>query len=91
MRNFKKQIIIIYIYFILFLLIGKTYVEVNLPNLFSMLFQPISFFLLFILCFRLNKEFKERRKKKKELLDTIIIIMMVYGIIYFLSGLLFTL
>ncbi len=90
MRNFNKKITIIYILFIIYLLIGKVFIQNNLPQIYDNFYQP--FFLIFLsfLSYKISKDTKKNNKYKKDLLETIIIIMMIYIILYFTSGLLFT-
>lgn len=90
MKKFNKKVFVIYVYLIVFLLIGKIIIEPNYWNIYMNIYQPFGLFILSILCYILNREGKDYLKKKKALLETILIIMMFYGIIYFLSGLLFT-
>lgn len=90
MRNFNKKITIIYILFIIYLLIGKVFIQNNLPQIYDNFYQP--FFLIFLsfLSYKISKDTKKNNKYKKDLLETITIIMMIYIILYFTSGLLFT-
>lgn len=89
MNKFNKKNIIIYIFLIIYLIIGKFFLEPNYFNLYSNLYNPIILFIIALLTFFFNKNNIDRFKKKKDLLETIIIIMMFYMIIYFVSGLFF--
>lgn len=90
MKKFNKKVLVIYFYLVCFLLMGKIFVEPNYSDLYIYIYQPFNLIILFFLSYKLNFEGKDYFKKKKALLEIIIIIMMIYGIIYFLSGLLFT-
>lgn len=90
MKKFNKKVFILYIYLICFLIIGKIFIEPNYWDLYINIYQPFNLIILTFLAYNLNKDGKDYFKKKKSLLEIIIIIMMIYGIIYFLSGLFFT-
>ena len=62
MRNFNKKITIIYILFIIYLLIGKVFIQNNLPQIYDNFYQP--FFLIFLsfLSYKISKDTKKATK-----------------------------
>ena len=64
MRNFNKKITIIYILFIIYLLIGKVFIQNNLPQIYDNFYQP--FFLIFLsfLSYKISKDTKKNNKYK---------------------------
>lgn len=89
MKKFNKKNLIIYAFLIIYLLIGKFFVEPNYSNVFYYIYNPFMLIIISILAYFFNKDIVEHKRKKKDLMESIIIIMMSYMIIYFISGLLF--
>lgn len=88
MKNVKKNYIL-YAFLLIYLIIGKFFLEPNYYNIYVYWYNPTVWGILFLILYYFNKDNIKHNSKRKNLYETIIIIMMIYMIIYFISGLFF--